>query len=203
MSKPNKENLQFLYDLLTTDDTETTRLKVDPQQSSFEANKQWKFYDDCTGDDGIDDTDVLIYRFTSTNAAKIQLRLINGIGGARKYTVYPYTGDEAITGGAWTDVTLAKVSPINNDLSVSGLSVHPISGVTLEKRIATVFTTAAPKRTGTAYIASSTGNTSVSSYTASGNSTGLAAGDSFLLVFENINGNDLSEFLFQLEWEEN
>lgn len=192
----------ILMSLLTGVFDRTNRLAVDSQQTSFEENRQFKFYDDCTNTDGIASGNILIYKFSSANALKIQLRLINGIAGARKYTVYPFTGTETIMGGTFTDVKATKLSPINNDLSVSGLAVHPTSGVTVEKRLATAFSTTAPKRTGTAYIASSTGNTSVSSYTASGNASGVGAGNSFLLVFENINGNDLSEFLFQLEWEE-
>lgn len=188
-------------DLLTSLKAGTRRLAVDPQQTSFEENRQFKFYDDCTGADAIPTSNVLVYQFTSANPIKIQLRLINGIAGARKYTVYPASG-ETITDGSWSDVTADKVSPINNDLSVSGLSVHPTSGVTVSKRLATSFTTTAPKRTGTAYKADTNSNRATSSYTASGNASGVAAGDSFFLVFEDINGSDPSEFLFQLEWEE-
>lgn len=189
-------------DLFTSQRDGTRRIAVDPQQTSFEENRQFKFYDDCTGDDAIPSAKILVYRVTSQYAAKIQLRLINGILGARKYTVYPNTGGDTIAGGAWSDVTTDKVSPINNDLSVSGLESHPVSGWTVEKRLADSFTTTAPKRTGTAYKADATANRATATYTASGNASGLAAGNSFLLVFENIDGNSDSEFLFQLEWEE-
>ncbi|MGB2063673.1 MAG: hypothetical protein ACPHUL_00870 [Marinomonas gallaica] len=185
----------------TSENANTMRLRVDSQQTSFEENRQFKFYDDCTGADAIPTANILIYRFTSTYPLKLQLRLINGIAGARKYTVYP-TGGETITGGSFADVTAEKVSPVNNDLSVSGLSSHPVSGVTIEKRIATSFVTTAPKRTGTAYKADTNNNRATSSYTASGNASGVAAGNSFYLVFEDMNGADPSEFLFQLEWEE-
>ena len=40
------------------------------------------------------------------------------------------------------------------------------------------------------------------SFEASGNASGVAAGNEFLLVFTNADGNVNSEFLFQLEWEE-
>lgn len=180
------------------------RLKVDSQQTSFEANHQFKFFDDVSGANALTSTQILIYRFTSVNALKIQLRLINGWKGGRKYIVYPNTGGEAITGGSWANITSTHLSPINNDLSESGLSSHPTSGVTVEKRIATAFGTTAPKRTGTAYLVPSSGggNQAASSYTASGNASGVGAGQSFLLVFTNNNGNVDSEFLYQLEWEE-
>jgi len=190
--------------LLTTQNKNTARFAVDNQQSSFEANLQFKFFDDCSGADAIADTDILIYRFTTVYPLKLQLRLINGWAGGRKYIVYPFTGSEAISGGSWADVTSTKLSPINNDLSVSGLDSHPTSGVTIEKRIATAFSTTAPKRTGTSYLVPTSGGGSraASSYTASGNASGVAAGNTFLLVFTNINGTTDSEFLYQLEWEE-
>lgn len=190
--------------LLSGQKKSTARLKVDSQQTSFESNTQFKFFDDVSGANALADTDILIYRFTSVNALKIQLRLINGWKGGRKYIVYPDTGSETITGGAWSDVTSTHVSPINNDLSDSGLPSHPVSGVTVEKRIATAFSTTAPKRTGTAYLVPSSGggNQAVSSYTASGNASGVGAGQSFLLVFTNNDGTADSEFLYQLEWEE-
>lgn len=188
-------------DLLTSLRLGTRRLAVDSQQTSFEENRQFKFYDDCTGADAIPVANILVYQFTSTYPIKIQLRLINGISGARKYTVYPAFG-ETIEGGSFVDVTADKVSPINNDLSKSGREAHPVSGVAVSKRLATSFTTTAPKRTGTAYKADTNSNRATSSYTASGNASGVAAGNSFFLVFEDLNGADPSEFLFQLEWEE-
>lgn len=188
--------------LETTDNPKTARIPVDPQQTSLEQNLQFKFFDDCTGSDAIPSGSILIYRFTSVYAAKLQLRLLNGILGGRKYIVYPSIGSESITGGTWEDVSADKISPINNDLSVSELPTHPVSDVTIEKRIATAFSTTAPKRTGTAYKTDGAVNRSSSSYTASGNASGIAAGDSFLLVFYDIAGGaTASEFLFQLEWE--
>lgn len=188
--------------IATSRDKRVARIPVDSQQTSFEANWQFKFFDDVSGADALADTDILIYRFTSANPIKLQLRLINGWQGGRKYIVYPNFG-ATITGGSFVDVTADKVSPINNDLSVSGLPSHPVSGVTVEKRIATAFSTTAPKRTGTAYLIPTGGSSRPSSsYTASGNASGVAAGNEFLLVFTNINGTDDSEFMFQLEWEE-
>jgi len=188
----------------TGKDPSKSRMATDNQQASFENNLQFKFFDDCSGADAIADTDILIYRFATVYPLKLQLRLINGWAGGRKYIVYPFTGSETIGGGTWTDVTSTKVSPINNDLSVSGLASHPTSGVTIEKRLATSFSTTAPKRTGTSYLVPTSGGGSraTSSYTASGNASGVAAGNTFLLVFTNINGTTDSEFLYQLEWEE-
>lgn len=189
--------------IATSRNKNLARIPVDSQQTSFEANSQFKFFDDVSGADALAGTDILIYRFTSANPIKLQLRLINGWQGGRKYIVYPNFG-ATITGGSFVDVTADKVSPINNDLSVSGLPSHPISGVTVEKRIATAFSSTAPKRTGTSYLIPPDGRRSQpsSNYTASGNASGVAAGDSFLLVFTNISGNDPAEFMFQLEWEE-
>ena len=188
--------------IATSRNKNIARIPVDSQQTSFEANWQFKFFDDVSGADALADTDILIYKFTSANPIKLQLRLINGWQGGRKYIVYPNFG-ATITGGAFVDVTADKVSPINNDLSASGLPSHPVSGVTVEKRIATAFSTTAPKRTGTAYLIPAGGSSRPSSsYTASGNASGVAAGNEFLLVFTNINGTDDSEFMFQLEWEE-
>lgn len=43
------DNLQFLYNILTGKYKNTRRVPVDSQQTSFEENRQFKFYDDCSG----------------------------------------------------------------------------------------------------------------------------------------------------------
>lgn len=189
-------------DLLTGSKIGTRRLATDSSPAAFSENREFKFYDDRTGAENVADTEILIYRFTTTYPLILQLRLINGVAGSRKYTVYPDNGGETIVGGSWLDVTATKLSPINNDLSKSGLSVHPTSGVTVEERIATSFTTTAPKRTGTIYKADGNANRSTESYNAGSNASGVAAGQSFLLVLEDLYTTDDSEFLFQLEWQE-
>ena len=195
----------FPKDILANPDMPgARRFKADVQDTGFEANTQFKVFDDVTDTNALAETDILIYKFTSVNPLRIILRLINGIRGGRKYIVYPFTGTETITGGSFASINATHVSPINNDLSVSEYSTHPVSQVTIEKRIATAFSTTAPKRTGTAYLTDSSiaGTRAVSSYTPSGNASGVGAGNAFLLVFTHLGASVNSEFLFQIEWSE-
>lgn len=58
--------------------------------------------------------------------------------------------------GAWEDVS-ALISVINNNLDAIN-TTHPTSGVTVEKRIATSFTSTTPPCTGTPYKSDSNQN---------------------------------------------
>ena len=177
------------------------RLKVDSQQSSFEANTQFRFFDDCTGADAIPQNEILVYRFSSVNALNIQSRIINGWTGGRKYIVFPNDGNETITGGSFVDVS-DQVYSVNNNLADSGLSSHPVSQVTVEKRIATAFTSPFKGRTGTAYRSDANTSRATDSYAPDSSRAGVAANQSFFLVFFDIAQNDPSEFLFTVAWEE-
>ena len=177
------------------------RVKVDSQQSSFEANTQFRFFDDCTGANAIPRNEILIYRFSSVNALNIQSRVINGWSGGRKYIVFPNDGNETITGGSFVDVS-DQVYSVNNNLADSGLPSHPVSQVTVEKRIATDFTSPFKGRTGTAYRSDANTSRATDSYAPDSSRAGVAANQSFFLVFFDIAQNDPSEFLFTVAWEE-
>lgn len=195
------------YDLSTIDNYSTNgggnnaRLRTDNQQTSFEQNAQFRFFDDCSGANEIDNSDTLIYRFSATNPVNIQSRVINGWEGGRKYLVYPSDGNETIAGGTWADVS-DRIFEINGNLQDSGLDAHPTSGVTISKRVATSFTSTSLPRTGTAYRSDSSASRSVDSYSPDAERAGVAANAEFYLVFFDIAQNDPSQFLFSVSWEE-
>lgn len=199
----------FTNDLMS-DPNNVGRLRVDSQQTSFEANEQFRFFDDCSdqteyggSDESILHDDVLVYEFTSTYPVNIQTRIINGWGGGRKYLVFPNDGTETITGGTWADVS-DQVYNVNGNLKDSKLSEHPASGVTIRKRLASSFVSTFKPRTGTAYLADqgSSNKSTGSIYSPESNRAGVAENQSFFLVFFNINGTAKSEFLFTVAWEE-
>lgn len=96
-------------DIYTSDLVDTRRFKVDSQQTSFEENRQFRFFEDLSlqqwnlsggnpVENSIPSGDVLIYKFTAPNPLNIQSRLLNGWAGGRKYLVFPVDGNETITG---------------------------------------------------------------------------------------------------------
>lgn len=82
----------------------SVRLKTDNQQTSFEENRQFRFFEDLSiqqwsgEDNSIASGDIVVYRFTAVNALNIQARILDGWAGCRKYLVFPADGNETIAG---------------------------------------------------------------------------------------------------------
>jgi hypothetical protein len=74
--------------------------------------------------------------------------------------------------------------------------------VTVRKRVATAFTSPFKGRTGTGYRSDAASNRATDSYAPDSSRAGVAAGQSFFLVFLDIAQNDDSQFLFTVAWEE-
>lgn len=195
-----QNGLSWFISTFTTGASSTGRVKVDSQQTSFEQNRQFRFFDDLSGADEIPLNSVLIYEFTTVNPITAFDRTITAWSGGRKYLVYPNNGTSTITGGTWSDVT-SKIFNINGLLG-EGVVTHPVTGVTIRKRIATGFSSTATPSNGTAYKSDASNSRATDSFSPDGTRSGAAAGASFLLVFTNIAVNDPSDFLYSLSYEE-
>lgn len=180
------------------------RLSVDSQQTSFEANAQFRFFDDLSAlasGDGLASTDQLVYKFSSINAVNIFLRQINLWEGGRKYLVYPVDGDSTFT-GTFEDVS-DQLFPVNGHL-YDGLEQHPTTGVTVQRAIGSnIFTTTALPRNGTAALCDGNANRAASAFTANGDRAGVDAGQEFYLVFYHIGqATSPTKGLFLIQYEE-
>jgi hypothetical protein len=194
---------------LTTGLDGTGRLKVDSQQSSFEQNTQFRFFEDVSdqteyggADLSVPSNKVLIYEFNAINAVNIQTRIINQWAGGRKYLVFPKDDNNlpTITGGTWADVS-DQLYDINGSKNPY-IDTLPITEVTVQRRVADSFVTSFKARTGTAIRTDGNSNRASSEYAPDSTRSGVAANQGFYLVFFNIGGSNDSEFLFTVGYEE-
>lgn len=203
------ENIGNFFKFISTasGENEWSRLKTDPQQTSFEENAQFRFFDDLSNqteyggeDESIPTNEVLVYKFTASNPVNIQARILNLVQGGRKYLVFPADGNETITGGTFVDVS-DQLYPVNGNLR-EGLAAHPATGVTVEKRRATSFTTTSKARTGTISKTDGNANRASSTYSPDGQRAGVAGSQSFYLVLFDVDGTNATEMLFTVAYEE-
>lgn len=107
----------------------TERIKVDSQQSSFESNSQFRFFDELSlpkiGGSQI------VYRVKSVNPFVLFSRVLSFYQGGATYRVYADDGSHAFDNSLLGSPVTAL--PVNGDLSCSGLSAHPASSITLER----------------------------------------------------------------------
>lgn len=133
-------------DLLTGPIAGTRRIKVDQQQTSFEENSQFRFFDELSipkiGGSQI------VYRVKSVNPFVLFSRVLSFYQGGATYRVYADDGSHTFDNSLLGSPVAAK--PVNGDLSDSGLSVHPVSSITLERADGTdIFANGSPAVTGT------------------------------------------------------
>ncbi len=194
--------LSLIKDLFTSTVQGVRRVKVESLPSSFEENTQFRFFEDISrlnAGAGVPATSQLVYKFTATNAVIVFLRQINIWEGGRKYLVYPADGNETFT-GTFTDVS-SQIYPTSAIVGPSG-SI-PATGVTVERAIgAGIFSTTSLPRNGTASLTDGNANRATSSYTANGDRGGVAAGQSFYLVFDHIGQANPTLGLFLIAFEE-
>jgi len=198
-------DVSILTNLVTSLDG-NGRIKVDSQQSSFEQNTQFRFFEDVSdqteygGDDlSVPAANVLVYEFNAVNPVNIQTRIINQWSGGRKYLVFPTTG-ATITGGTWEDVS-DQLYIINGNKNPY-IDALPTTEVTVRRRVATSFVTSEKARTGTAAVTESQGNRQSSEYSPDSSRSGVAGNQGFYLVFFDLDGANPSEFLFTVAYEE-
>jgi hypothetical protein len=175
------------------------RLKVDPERTSFQDNRQFRLFDRLLD---ILPTDQVVYYFQTVYPLFIILRMINVYSGGREYLVYG-VGDFSFTG------TLGSPLPIRNVNGHlrAGTLVHPTSGVVVRKAVgAGIFTPNTTLASNGTMVASSISGASQSSvYTPDGIKSGVSAGQSFYLVLNHIGpttGGNNTFGQFNLSWEE-
>lgn len=193
--------------MFTSSSLDTARLKTDQQQTSFEENAQFRFFEDLSDqtayggvNNSIPQNKVLVYKFQATDPVNIQARILNVEQGGRKYLVFPVDGNETITGGSFSDVS-DQLYPVNGLLR-NGLTQHPATGVTVEKRLADSFASTSKPRTGTISKTDGNANRASSTYSPDGQRAGVAGNQSFYLVFFDVDGSNPTEMLFTVSYEE-
>lgn len=182
----------------------TKRVNTDSQPTSFEENAQFRIFHRLIG---ISDANDIVFKFTATNPVNIMERKINAWSGGREYLVIPDDGSySAIDAQLTTDVTIRSV---NGNLADSGLDAHPESGVTVimssGSGLADDFgiTDESQYPNGDAVNTDGNANRANNSLLSTPNMSGVAAGQSFYLVFIGINGSsNATNAHFTVQWEE-
>ena len=145
MAKLNKDNLRALMQIMTTDQVATARLPVDAQQTSFEENHQFRFFDELEipATEGYQ----LVYKVTSVNPFVLFNRTVSFWQGGATYRIYADDGSHTFTG---TLADTGWIGPVNGDLSESGLQTHPETTIALQMAEgAGIFVPGSAPRTGT------------------------------------------------------
>lgn len=178
------------------------RIQSDPGQTSYEENKQFRFFDEWHANaptPEVPTSDIIVYKFESINGLSITSRVLELWAGGRTYEVY---GTSGVT-FAGTLVPQAKVFTVNNTLN-EYITTHPTSGVSISRYIGTAtFTSTNPAVNGTAVRTSNANNQQTVTYNQSGERAGVAAGSVFYLVLRQIPANnDATHGMFRLTWEE-
>lgn len=185
--------------VLSSNNPYIARTPVENRPTSFDDNRQFRFFDVLTA---VPHTSELVYKFTATNPVVILLRELDLYQGGRLYLVH---GTDGVT---FNDALLEDVSNqifrVNGDLSKSGRSVHPTTGVTVEKATvaAGTFVYTNPPPNGTIVLTDGNANRATSAYGPSDQLAGVYAGQSFYLVFNHIGANNATGGIFQLQYEE-
>lgn len=185
----------------------TQRLKVDSQQTSYEENRQFRFFEDNSlreykdppEDATVGSGEILVYRVTTTNPVTLQSRGFNGWLGGRKYVAFPVDGNETITGGTWQDVS-NKITRISTIPQPDLPNPLPATGVTIERRIATAFTTTTEPVGGSVFKSDSNANKATAATSPSGGLAGISGGSAFYLVLFPLGGD--ADFMAEIAWEE-
>lgn len=185
--------------LFTGNYPNTARIAVDPQQTSFEENAQFRFFDPL---DAVANANQIVYYVTIADPINLFTRNINLYQGGRRYRVYLADGSHTFT-GSLTDVT-DRITSMNTNLADSGLSSLPVSGATVSKVIgAGIFTAGSNPIDGTEVLTDGNANRASNSFSGSGERFGVAAGASFWLVMDGISGNGQpTSGNIKLIWEE-
>lgn len=184
--------------LNTNPEQSTGRLQVDAQQTSYEENRQFRFFDRI---DGLSSNNQLVYKLETVNPITVGPRVIELWGGGREYLVYPDDGNVTFTG------TLGSALPIRtvNTIKAPWRDTLPASGVTIRKATGNgIFTSTSDPVNGTGLIAEGQGSSKSTTYSQSGERAGVGAGVSFWLVFNHLSaaGNKQTNGQYRLSWEE-
>ena len=182
-------------DLYTSNEVDYRRLKVEPEQSSFVDNHQFRYFESFHD---VPYGSQVVYYFQTVNPVNIVFRKLDLYQGGREYLVYGTTG-VTFTG------TLGSPLPIhtvNNNLKPSNIT-HPVSGVTVRKAVgAGIFSSTATPPHGTICLTDGNSNRASATYAPNDQKSGVAAGQSFYLVLNHIGSNNNTSGQITVLWEE-
>lgn len=184
--------------------TNTARLPVDQQPTSFEENHQFRIFHRFIS---IPNANDVVFKFSATNPVNIMERKINLWAGGREYLVIPDDGSYASVDALLT--TPVQVRSVNGNLEDSGYESHPVSGVTVimssGSGLAAPFgiTSTSQYPNGDAVQTDGNANRANNSLLAASNKSGVSRNQSFYLVFLGISaGNAATSGHFTVQWEE-
>lgn len=199
MAKLNKDNLRALMQIMTTDYVATARLPVDAQQTSFEENHQFRFFDELE----IPSTEgyQLVYKVTATNPFVLFNRTISFWQGGATYRIYAVDGSHTFTG---TLADTGWIGPVNGDLSESGLPEHPTTTIALQMDEGVgIFVPGSAPRTGTSVRAGTNAQQSSGALGSDSVRLGFPSDFSAWIVMEHLSGiNQTSHGEYELYFEE-
>ncbi len=188
------------YDLLTDSRVDVRRLKTDNELTSFQDNRQFRFFDRVNVPDTAGSQ--LVYKVTIGTNFNLLSRIISLYIGGLSYSVFPCDCSAVFT-GTLTDVT-EKIFPNNNVLR-KGLSVHPDSLNSIEKATGTnIFdVNGAQELVGTDVFAGRNAQSSRTNTDADNIKLGYAQGNDVWIVFNLLDEVTTdSKGTFSLLWEE-
>lgn len=208
MSKTRNQLLESIiniFESLTSGggNSNTSRIKVDSQPTSFENNEQFKIahrFNSVTGSNQI------VYWFNNINPVNIIDRIVRLKEGKREYLVIPDPQDgtyDAVK--AQLSSAQVPVRIVNGNLSDSGLASHPISSVSaLFGTGVSLFTVNDDSQYPNFDLigVGSQGNSALNPNTGTdSNKSGVTGNSAFFLVLDPYE-NEVTSGQFFLQWEE-
>jgi len=177
----------------------TERVKVDPQQTSFEENRQFRLFFEF-GDlwsasvPTLPAGQQLVLKFNSVNALNVFVRRPELYQGGFAYRVFPdIPANVTFTG---TLAPLERITPVNGNLTDSGLPYHPATQVGVEWAIGTdIFRSTDWPRNGTIVKTDGNVNRNTNNYSPNDERSGVAAGQTFWLAMDSITQGDTKGML--------
>lgn len=180
---------------LTGTRKDTARVPVDSQQTSFEENKQFRYFDRWNN---ISEGNQIVYLATLAEPINLTGRDVRLHIGGREYLSYINDGSHTFTG---TLADSGRISPANNN--VAGGGTHPAPTATIQRAIGpNIFTEGSLPLTGDITVSSGNVNQASGSYSPDDDKIGAPGGVSFWLVFNHVGSNTPTYGSLLLNWEE-
>lgn len=180
---------------LTSTNSNIARVPVDPQQTSFNENKQYRYFDRW---DDISESDQIVYLATIDNPLNLTGRDVRIHIGGREYLSYANDGTHTFTG---TLEDSGRVSPANNNVSAGG--AHPAHTAVIQRAVGSgIFIEGSAPLTGDITVSSGNVNQASGAYSPDDDKIGAPGGVSFFLVFNHIGSNTPTYGNLLLNWEE-
>lgn len=184
----------FTKSLSTAPNKDYGRLKTDPQQTSFENNTQFRYFDRL---DDISQTSQIVYKITYTKPVNLFERRLSLYSGGREYLVY-YDEGVTFTG---TLADSGRITPVNQVLGPD-VSEMPTTGATIQRAVGSgIFTSTQLPIDGLVTKTDGSNNRATAELDANASKLGYDVGVIWV-VMNDISGNDNTSGTYKVEWEE-